>query len=216
MGVIKTKNEGHGVKTLVLFSQCPLKCEYCLDRLSMESGIKKDFTATELYKLLSIDSNFYEVPQGGVTFGGGEPALQSQYIKEVYNLSAGKWKIKLETTLHAPIKDIERLAEFVETFYVDIKDMNPEIYQQYTGVSPRSAYTALEWLSEKGFASKVIVRVPLIQRYNTEADQLASIQELTRMGFKTELTSYVRTRKLIKKPIVQRFIEEIFVTQSEA
>ncbi len=212
MGIIKSKNEGQGVKTLVLFSQCPLKCEYCLDRLSMESGIKKDFTAKELYELLSLDSNFYEVPQGGVTFGGGEPALQSQFIQEVYNLSSGRWRIKLETTLSAPLKDIERLSGFVETFYVDIKDMNPEIYEQYTGISPRRAYTALEWLSEKGFASKVVVRVPLIQRYNTEADQLASIQELKRMGFQTELTSYVRTRKLIKKPLFQRVVEELFET----
>ena len=200
MGVERLRNnvDGPGIRTLVLFDSCPLNCDYCLNRMLMESGIKKVFSPSELLRLLTVDEPYWMVSQGGVTFGGGEPALQSRFIEEFHKLTedllgGSDWGIMLETSLNVPLEHIRRLAPVVDRFYVDIKDMNPVIYRKYTEREGEMAYAALEWLVNNGYGHKVNVRVPFIPAYNTRDDQRKSIEILTGMGLETESFDYVKT-----------------------
>ncbi|MBR0500912.1 MAG: radical SAM protein [Bacteroidales bacterium] len=197
MGIERLRDnvDGPGIRTLVLFDSCPLNCDYCLNKLVMSSGIKKDFTVEELYNLLQVDDPYFDISQGGITFGGGEPALQSRFIEDFYEYIGGDWSIMLETSLNVPLEHIQRLAVFVDRFYVDIKDMNPQIYLDYTRRDGSMAYTALEWLAKNGYADNVIVRIPLIPNYNTEEDQAASIKVITEMGLKAESFKYIETHE---------------------
>ncbi len=202
MGVERLRNnvDGPGIRTLVLFDSCPLNCDYCLNRLLMESGIKKVFSPSELLRLLTVDEPYWMVSQGGVTFGGGEPALQSRFIEKFHELTenllgGSDWSIMLETSLNVPLEHIRRLAPIVDRFYVDIKDMNPVIYRKYTESEGDMAYEALEWLVNNDYGHKVVVRVPFIPAYNTRADQRNSIEILTKMGLKTESFDYVKTTR---------------------
>ena len=79
------------------------------------------------------DELYYIATEGGVTFGGGEPLRKSKFIVDVLKLGAEKWNIAIETSLQVGLKDIEMVLPYVEQFIVDIKDMNPQIYKDYTG-----------------------------------------------------------------------------------
>ena len=195
---LRENTDGPGLRTLVLFAGCPLHCEYCLNKMLLKSGIQKDFTPEELYDILMIDSSYFKVSGGGITFGGGEPAMQSRFIKafDVFCREIDEaMDIRLETSLNVPLEHIQLLAPFISKFYVDIKDMNPEIYCDYTHEYNHFVYTNLEWLSKNGYASKVLARVPLIPEFNTAGNQAESLRVLHEMGFETETFEYIKTHE---------------------
>ena len=175
--------DGEGVTTLVAFHGCPLRCKYCLNPQSFaQEGVWKQYDCEQLYEEVKIDELYFLATHGGVTFGGGEPALQSNFISEFKRLCGTGWKITIETSLNVPQEDIERLLPVVARYIVDIKDMNNDRYETYTGKSNTRVIENLRWLVAQGKAEQIIVRVPHIPSYNTETDIENSIHQLKEIG----------------------------------
>lgn len=75
--------DGEGVTTLVAFRRCPLYCKYCLNpQCNTPEGMKEVLFPQQLYKKVKIDDIYFLVTGGGIMFGGGEPLLCSEFIKE--------------------------------------------------------------------------------------------------------------------------------------
>lgn len=175
--------DGEGVTTLVAFHGCPLRCKYCLNPQSFaQEGVWKQYDCEQLYEEVKIDELYFLATHGGVTFGGGEPALQSNFISEFKRLCGTGWKITIETSLNVPQEDIERLLPVVDRYIVDIKDMNNDRYETYTWKSNTRVIENLRWLVAQGKAEQIIVRVPHIPSYNTETDIENSIHQLKEIG----------------------------------
>lgn len=176
--------DGVGVTTLVAFHGCPLNCRYCLNPQALSSdGIWKQFSAEELFEAVGKDDLYFRATGGGVTFGGGEPLLACSEIRRFYRLcqSKGKrWKINIETSLNVPDICVDAVADFVDHWIVDIKDMNPSIYRAYTYTDNCFVIDNLRHLIDK--KAKITVRVPLIPKFNTEADVERNIETLLEMG----------------------------------
>ena len=67
---------------------------------------------------------------------------------------------------------IERLLPVIDRFIIDVKDMNPDIYKQYTGKDNEAVVRNLRLLVERGRRKDMLVRVlPLILGYNTDGDR---------------------------------------------
>lgn len=175
--------DGEGVTTLVAFHGCPLRCKYCLNPQSFaQEGVWKQYDCEQLYEEVKIDELYFLATHGGVTFGGGEPALQSNFISEFRRLCGTGWKITIETSLNVPQEDIERLLPVVDRYIVDIKDMNNDRYETYTWKSNTRVIENLRWLVIQGKAKQITVRVPHIPSYNTETDIENSIHQLKEIG----------------------------------
>ena len=129
---------------------------------------------------------------GGVTFGGGEPCLRASYIREFRKICRNRWKINLETCLYIKTEVLECLIPVVDSFIVDVKDLNPNIYASYTGKPIEPLLNNLKLLEAKGVQNRVHIRVPLIPKFNTCVDQEKSVTLLSAMGFKNiELFNYI-------------------------
>lgn len=175
--------DGEGVTTLVAFHGCPLRCKYCLNPQSFaQEGVWKQYDCEQLYEEVKIDELYFLATHGGVTFRGGEPALQSNFISEFRRLCGTGWKITIETSLNVPQENIERLLPVVDCYIVDIKDMNNDRYETYTGKSNTRVIENLRWLVIQGKAKQITVRVPHIPSYNTETDIENSIHQLKEIG----------------------------------
>lgn len=75
--------DGDGVTTLVAFNSCPLRCAWCLNPQSLiDDGKSEVMTPEELYEKVRIDELYFLASGGGITFGGGEPALRPQFIAD--------------------------------------------------------------------------------------------------------------------------------------
>jgi len=180
----RLSTDGDGVTTLVAFHGCPLRCRYCLNPQSLgDGGLFREYSPEQLYAETRIDELYFLATNGGVTFGGGEPCLRPQFIREFRELCGSEWQLNLETSLNVPVANIEALLQVVNTLIIDIKDMNPDIYRDYTGQSNALVLENLRMIADTGRQSDCIVRIPLIPGYNTDADRDASRKALEALGF---------------------------------
>ena len=169
--------DGKGVTTLVGFSGCPLRCKYCLNPQCFEEK-GEEMTPEELYKRLLPDDLYFRATGGGVTFGGGEPLLYPDFIRSFSDIVKGRWKIAVETSLNVPEESLVDADEY----FVDVKDMNPEIYKSYTGKDNSLVISSLARLLKNVGSEIVTVRLPLIEGFNTEKDREKSEKLLREMG----------------------------------
>ena len=146
----------------------------------MDKG--RDYTPESLFEEVKIDQLYFLATHGGITFGGGEPLLQKEFIKEFRALCGTQWQIVVETSLHVPSETVQEMNEIVDGYIVDIKDMNPRIYLDYTGKENALVLKNLEWILQHGDAKRIKVRVPHIPEYNTDEDVAKSVEILKKMG----------------------------------
>ena len=180
----RLSTDGDGVTTLVAFHGCPLRCRYCLNPQSLGDGGRfREYSPEQLYTETRIDELYFIATNGGVTFGGGEPCLRPDFIRHFRELCGESWQINLETSLNVPADNIASLLPVVNTLIIDIKDMNPEIYRNYTGRGNSIVLPNLRLIANSGRQSDCIIRIPLIPDFNTDADREASRAALEQLGF---------------------------------
>ena len=193
----RIQTDGEGVTTLCGFYGCPLRCKYCINPQSFREDAKRIFhTPESLYNAVKLDDIYFLATNGGVTFGGGEPLLYVGFIKEFRALCGDKWHLCAETSLNVSSDAVRLASSVIDHFYVDIKDMNPEIYQSYTGKSNDNVIENLKLLLSLTSKDRITLRIPLIKDFNTESDREKSVSRLKEMGFTDfDLFNYVIKRK---------------------
>ena len=122
--------DGEGVTTLVAFHGCPLHCKYCLNPQCLDAdGVWQEVDTELLMANVEMDNLYFLATGGGICFGGGEPLLWSSFIKEFCELCPEGWHFTMETSLNVPRHHLEKVTPYIDSFIIDIKDMNPAIYQ---------------------------------------------------------------------------------------
>ena len=188
LGIVRHRimTDGKGVTTLVGFYGCPLRCRYCLNPTCFDPETKvMTLTSEELYERVRIDELYFLATGGGVTFGGGEPLLHSDFIREFCLKCGNAYNFCVETCLNVPFENIEKVLPFISTFYVDVKDCDPDIYFNYTGKDNTRVLDNLKKLVSLGHSNKIVVRLPLIPDHNREEDREKSEKRLRNMGIKS-------------------------------
>ena len=173
--------DGPGIRTVIFLQGCALRCRFCHNPDTWELSGGTEYTPEELVaKIRRFKPYFKE--DGGVTFSGGEPLLQSEFIRQFRQLCGPEWRITVETSLNVPQQNVEELISIIDNYIIDIKDMNNDIYQRYTGKNNENVLGNLRYLIGKDKAKQIVIRTPLIPSYNTEKDIDQSIELLKEMG----------------------------------
>ena len=186
MGIdrLRFSTDGNGITSLVTFYGCPLKCHFCLNpqchRFVSDSAYLRP---EDVFNRVAIDELYYLASGGGITFGGGEPLLYSDFIIDVLTLGADKWNITIETSLNVPFKQIGILLPYINKMIVDIKDLNPQIYESYTQTRNATVLQNLKLLANNGDVNNMVIRIPLIEGYNTNQDIENSKNLLVHLGY---------------------------------
>lgn len=190
--------DGQGVTTLVTFSHCPLRCKYCLNPQCEDEARMRPYTPEQLMKEVQVDNLYFLATGGGVTFGGGEPCLRSEFIADFKQLAmchpdSSQWRFTIETSLAVPQHHIERLLPVIDQWIIDVKDMHPDIYERYTLHPIAPMLHNLQLLAERGLQERCLIRVPLIPEFNTPELQAESRRILEAMGFHgIEMFEYIK------------------------
>lgn len=151
-----------------------LKCEEVCPSLSIKS-VGKYYTVPDLVKIIKKDIDFYD-SNGGVTFSGGEPLMQYDFLIEAMKtLKEKNINIAIDTSGYAASERILHVSEFADIFLYDIKYFENEGHKKLTGVENGLILQNLQLLSKTGV--KIIVRVPIIPTLTDNEDNLRSIRE---------------------------------------
>jgi len=179
---LRMGSDGAGVTTLIAGAGCPLRCRWCINKRLLAQAPVEPVTAAELLERVKIDDLYFRASGGGVTFGGGEALLHAAFLRRFRELCPPEWRICAETSLAVPGELLSLAVGAADSFIVDCKDMNPEIYRSYTGGEPARMEENLRFLLKTVGPERVVVRVPLIPGYNTREDQEKSAEKLRAMG----------------------------------
>ena len=180
---LRMQTDGKGITTLVCFHGCPLRCKWCINPFSFAPDTKRtEMSAQDLYDKVKIDQLYFLSTGGGVTFGGGEPLLYPQILKEFREICGQAWHLCAETSLNVPWENVEAAAECIDKFYIDCKDTNPEIYRRYTGRDNEQMLSNLQKLVSLIGPERIVIRMPLIPEFNTDEDRQKSKALLEEMG----------------------------------
>lgn len=177
-------HDGPGIRTTVFFKGCPLDCWWChnpegrndepeticvrtrrggsADSYSEKKELfGRIISVDEVMEEIVKDTIFYDQSGGGVTFSGGEPLMQPDFLfailKECRNMGI---HTVVDTSGYAPADIFDRIYNLVDLFLYDLKTMDDEAHIKYTGVSNRQIRENLIALTEKG--NKTHLRLPMI------------------------------------------------------
>ena len=126
--------DGPGIRTVVFFQGCRLRCRYCHnpDTWAMSSGKEQLFTPEQLVKKI-LRFKPYFGDRGGVTFSGGEPLLQKDFLREVLRLCKSAGIHTCIDTAGCGCGGYEEILADTDIVLLDIKHFTPEGYQNITG-----------------------------------------------------------------------------------
>lgn len=195
---LRMGTDGEGVSTLITLHGCPLFCKYCINDYCHDTYCPRgSYTPEALVETLKKDDIYYKMSGGGIVFGGGEPLLQADFITEVFRLADPLWKKRIETSLNVPWDNIKPLLlKLTDEWIIDIKDINEEIYREYTGCSNETVITNLLEIKKHIPAWKMRIRVPYIPNYNTNRNVEKSVKWVrNNLGVEAEQFKYFVTGK---------------------
>ncbi len=127
----------------------------------------RDVTVEEVLEELLKDRVYYDTSGGGVTLSGGEPTMQPEFALEVLrSLRKANVHTALDTCGLCTSTMLERLLPFTDLVLYDLKLMNNEAHQHFTGQPNRRILENLlylrEWMSAHSPAPELWIRTPLI------------------------------------------------------
>ncbi len=148
--------------------------------------------AEELVERLLRDRAFYDVSKGGVTFSGGEPCLQNEFLEKVVRiLKAEGIHVAIDTAGLWSFDQVWPILEMSDLILLDIKAMDAYIHQLCTGTDNRIILENARNIAEKG--KKIWVRMVIVPTMN---DDLPDIKR--RLDFIKELGDSVERIDLLK------------------
>lgn len=185
-----TLHDGPGVRTTVFFKGCPLRCAWCHNPEGQSPGVETmtrrdgtratcgaDWTAEDLSIELLKNADIMAQSGGGVTFSGGEPLAQADFLAELIPLlKAGGVNLAIETSGAAPAAVYQRIIGQMDFVYQDLKHHDPQAFRRWTGGDLDVVLENVNWLKASG--RPYVLRVPVIPGVNDSPSDRASIAAL--------------------------------------
>ncbi len=123
--------DGPGLRYVVFMQGCKLRCLYCHNPETWQMTEDKKMTSEELFQKIKRYKNYYT--NGGVTFSGGEPLLQKDFLIDILKKCQAE---KIHTALDTAgvgVGGYEEILKYVDLIILDIKAVDEQNYQTITG-----------------------------------------------------------------------------------
>lgn len=141
--------DGPGIRFVIFMQGCPLRCQFCHNPDTWDVNKGKEYTPDSLMEEIIKYKSYMDFSGGGVTFTGGEPLLQTDFILEVSKLCKDKGiSTAIDTSGFIFNDKVKELLEYTDLVLLDIKNFDPIVYKTVTGVSLSPTLKFLDYLKE--------------------------------------------------------------------
>ena len=156
------------------------RCRRCID-LCPASSLKLSGYAmdtAQVMKTVIKDMAYYEESGGGVTFSGGEPMMQPDFLLELLRESkAAGLHTAIETNGSGDRSCLERISPLLDYVMIDLKHMDDRKHRAFTGAGNARTLEAVGYLSAHNHTD---VRIPVIPTFNDTAGELQAMLDFLR------------------------------------
>nr|WP_300003145.1 pyruvate formate-lyase-activating protein [Tissierella sp.] len=141
--------DGPGIRTVFFLQGCPLRCSYCHNPDSQSMFSKSRITPSEVVKIAKRYKSYYNRTGGGVTFSGGEPLLQGEFLIETLKLLKEEGiNTAIDTSGYGDERYYKEILKYVDVVLLDIKHFDNTGYKKVTGKSMGGFYKFLSYLED--------------------------------------------------------------------
>ncbi len=143
--------DGPGMRYVVFFQGCPLRCKFCHnpDSWQCEIGMGISYTVEELVSDILQYKNFLK--NGGVTLSGGEPLMQAEFAAEVLRLCAAhRLHTAIDTGGGVPLEAARSAIDVAQLILLDIKHIDDEKCRALTGQGNKNSLRLLDYCQQTG------------------------------------------------------------------
>lgn len=167
--------DGPGVRAVLFTEGCPLRCAYCHNPDTWEMREENLVSAEEIAE--KIIRLYPYIKNGGVTFSGGEPCMQSEFLYELSLLLKEKnLHIALDTSGCILEESTKKLLTVTDMVLLDVKMTSEEDYERYIGGSLDKTMDFLGYLEEKGI--ETWIRHVVVPGINDTKEDILKLKEL--------------------------------------
>jgi pyruvate formate lyase activating enzyme len=180
-------HDGPGIRVTFFMKGCPLNCMWChnpegispfpdtvirTDRIGdkefqRNEEVGRYYTAEEIIEILDKEKVFINQSKGGVTFSGGEPLLQTEFLTEALSACKAKgYHTAVDTSGYSSAENFKAIIPFTDLFLFDIKHLDEARHLESTGVTNSLILDNYRLLLVSG--KDIMVRIPVIPGINDD------------------------------------------------
>ena len=148
-------------------------CGRCVEECAVGARelIGRQMSADDIMAEIEKDVVFYDQSSGGVTFSGGEPLMQPEFLRELMSRCKSQdIRSTVDTSCYAERDVVETVRDKTDLFLCDIKHMDSETHNRFTSVPNDVILDNVRWLASSG--ANIILRIPLIPGFNDDESNI--------------------------------------------
>jgi len=164
--------DGPGIRTVIFMQGCGLRCKYCQnpDTWASRNDKTQEMSVLQVMQIIKRGLPYYGM-YGGVTFSGGEPMLQADFLRAVLQKCQElKVHTAIDTSLYTDPANLIKVIPFTDLVLADIKSINPETSIKLTGVENSSNLANLKLLNQSRV--KIWIRYVVIPGWTDNPDDI--------------------------------------------
>jgi pyruvate formate lyase activating enzyme len=188
-------HDGPGIRVTFFMKGCPLSCWWChnpegispepfvveqVDRIGdrefrKNETVGKSYEPKDILAILEKERIFMNQSKGGVTFSGGEPMIQLDFLLEA--LQACKengFHTTVDTSGYSTPGSFKKIIPYADLFLFDIKHLDTLKHKEFTGVPNETILNNYHLIVESG--TDFMVRIPIVPGFNDDTDHLARLK----------------------------------------
>lgn len=181
-------HDGPGIRTIVFFKGCVLRCRWCCNPESqnykietmMQNGKEKvvgrDVTVGEVMETVRRDGAYYRRSGGGLTLSGGEFLCQGDFALALLRAAKSEGiNTAVESAASVSFDVIEKVLPYIDVYLCDVKHMNAEKHKEFCGRDNKEILENIKKIAEN--VNRFVVRVPVIPTFNDTEEEIGAIAE---------------------------------------
>lgn len=166
--------DGPGIRTVIFLNGCNLRCKFCHNP---ETWLlkEKNYTPQDILKICIKNKPYFKRNNGGVTFSGGEPLLQYDFLLETCKLlKKQNIHITLDTSGIGINDDYQELLKYIDLILLDIKAINKEDFINITNKDYFDKY--INFIKQLNISNKPIwIRQVIIPDVNDNLEYINNL-----------------------------------------
>lgn len=185
--------DGPGIRTVVFLSGCKLRCKFCHNPEMWVKG-KENYTPDLLVKKILRNKPYFKRNNGGVTFSGGEPLLQVEFLLDVFPLLKKEGiHIALDTS-GVGMGYYQEILSYVDLVLLDIKHITDSGYLDLTGSKMTEFRKFVTCLNESG--KKVWIRQVIVPGVHDNMEYINGLASFLKQIKSIEKVEFLPYHKL--------------------